>query len=79
VTMRKFMLVLAVAALVLPGLCARPAAAQDSQQSQANQAPPYTMPEYNAYQAAANEKDAKQRVKLRDDFVAKFPNSSLLN
>lgn len=78
-TMRKFMVVLAIlAALVLPGLCVRPAAAQAGQ-SQANQAPPYTMPEYNAYQAAANEKDAKQRVKLLDDFVAKFPNSSLLN
>lgn len=79
-TTRKFMAVLAVlAVLVLPGLCVRPAAAQDAQQSQANQAAPYTMPEYNAYQAAANEKDAKQRIKLLDDFVAKFPNSSLLN
>lgn len=77
--MRKFTVVLAVlAALVLPGLGTRPAAAQDAQQ--ANQASPsYTMPEYNAYQAAANEKDAKQRIKLLDDFVAKFPNSSLLN
>ncbi|MBI3405132.1 MAG: hypothetical protein HY046_06705, partial [Acidobacteria bacterium] len=40
--------------------------------------PTYTMPEYNAYQAAVNEKDARARVKLLDDFVAKYPASTLL-
>lgn len=39
---------------------------------------PYTMPEYNAYQAAAAEKDPTQQIKLLDDFVSKYPNSALL-
>ena len=76
--MRKSLTTLVVfSALVLWGAMTRPAAAQGAQQNQ-NAAPQYTMPEYNAYQAAANEKDAKQRIKLLDDFVAKFPNSTLL-
>ena len=47
-------------------------------QQQASQQPNYTLAEYNAYQAAANEKDPRQRVKLLDDFVGKWPNSTLL-
>jgi tetratricopeptide (TPR) repeat protein len=39
---------------------------------------PYTMAEYNAYQAAAAEKNLTQQIKLLDDFVAKYPNSALL-
>jgi len=39
---------------------------------------PYTMAEYNAYQAAAAEKNAADQVKLLDDFVSKYPNSALL-
>ncbi|MGC2284912.1 MAG: hypothetical protein WA542_06670 [Candidatus Acidiferrum sp.] len=39
---------------------------------------PYTMAEYNAYQAAAAEKDPGQQIKLLDDFVSKYPNSALL-
>jgi tetratricopeptide (TPR) repeat protein len=42
------------------------------------QAPTYTMAEYNAYQAAANEKNAQQRIALLEDFVAKYPKSTLL-
>src|ERR1700736_751708 len=38
----------------------------------------YTMAEYNAYQAAANEKNPQQQIKLLDDFVSKYPNSALL-
>src|SRR5437868_10904069 len=38
----------------------------------------YTMAEYNAYQAAAAEKNPTQQIKLLDDFVAKYPNSALL-
>ena len=38
----------------------------------------YTMAEYNAYQAAAAEKNPAQQIKLLDDFVAKYPNSALL-
>ncbi len=36
------------------------------------------MPEYNAYQAAAAEKNPAQQIKLLDDFVSKYPNSALL-
>src|ERR1700722_12855237 len=39
---------------------------------------PYTMAEYNAYQAAAAEKNPANQVKLLDDFVSKYPNSALL-
>ncbi len=47
------------------------AAPQEKQQ-------PYTLAEYNAYQAAAKEPNPQQRIKLLDDFVAKFPQSELL-
>jgi tetratricopeptide (TPR) repeat protein len=63
-----------VVALGILAVPAHPAAAQD----QSSQAPPYTIPEYNAYQAARGETNAQNRVKLLDDFVAKFPNSTLL-
>lgn len=40
--------------------------------------PAYTPAEYNAYTACANEKVAQQRSRCLTDFVAKFPNSTLL-
>jgi tetratricopeptide (TPR) repeat protein len=40
--------------------------------------PPYTMAEYNAYQAAQATKDPAQQIKQLDDFVVKYPNSALL-
>ncbi len=40
--------------------------------------PAYTYAEYNAYQAAAKEKNPEQRIKLLDEFVSKFPKSTLL-
>ena len=52
-------------------LAARPAPQQSQQ-------PSYTLPEYNAEQAAAAEKDPAQKIKLLDAFVAQFPNSTLL-
>ncbi|HXW54496.1 MAG TPA: hypothetical protein VEJ67_02020 [Candidatus Cybelea sp.] len=52
-----------------------PAAAQEQQ---GQQKLGYTLPEYNAFQAANSEKDPAQRVKLLDDFVAKYPNSTLM-
>jgi hypothetical protein len=66
---------------VLVALClicinAAPLAAQDAA---AGGAPKYTMAEYNAYQAAAAEKNPAAQIKLLDDFVSKYPNSSLLN
>ena len=39
---------------------------------------PYTMPEYNTYVAAANEKNPAQQIKQLDDFVQRYPNSALL-
>jgi hypothetical protein len=53
-------------------------AAQDAGASGGSQQK-YTMAEYNAYTAAANEKDAAAQLKALDDFVAKYPNSNLLN
>jgi hypothetical protein len=44
----------------------------------AGAAPGYTLPEYNAYQAAHAETNPANKVKLLDDFVAKYPMSQLL-
>lgn len=67
-------LLIALVSLLLP---AWPAFAQ-AQQSDQNKAPAYTMPEYNAFQAAQSEKDSQGRIKYLDDFVSKYPNSTLL-
>ncbi len=40
--------------------------------------PQYTLAEYNAFQALNMEKNAAVKIKLLDDFTAKFPNSSLM-
>ena len=53
-----------------------PAGGQDSG---ASKAPPYTMAEYNAYQACAAEKVPATLIKCLDDFISKYPNSALLN
>ncbi len=53
-----------------------PAGGQDSG---VGKAPPYTMAEYNAYQACAGEKTPAAQIKCLDDFVSKYPNSTLLN
>jgi len=37
------------------------------------------MAEYNAWQAADAEKNPAAQIKMLDDFVAKYPNSALLN
>jgi len=65
------------AALGLIGLNAAPLAAQDAGAGGSQQK--YTMPEYNAWQAASAEKNPAAQLKLLDDFVAKYPNSALLN
>lgn len=67
-----------LAGLGLFGLNARPVAAQDAGAAGGSKQP-YTMAEYNAYTAAANEKNPAAQVKALDDFVAKYPNSNLLN
>ena len=66
-----------VSLLVMVGLSSRPATAQAAQQTQ-EQKPSYTIAEYNAFQACRGEKDPQARLKLLDDFVAKFPNSTLM-
>ena len=68
--------------LGLMGMNAAPLAAQGATQGATGGAAPqqkYTVAEYNAYTAAANEKNPQAQSKLLDDFVAKYPNSSLLN
>ncbi|MGB6428969.1 MAG: hypothetical protein WBF06_00165 [Candidatus Acidiferrales bacterium] len=59
------------------GLVASAAQGQSAAPAQ-QAAPAYTLAEYNAYQAAAADKDPAQRVKDLDDFVSKFPNSALM-
>ena len=39
---------------------------------------PYTMPEYNSYQACAQDKSPASQVKCFEDFFTKYPNSALL-
>jgi hypothetical protein len=67
-----------LAALCLLCLSVKPAAAQDAAGGGGSK-PAYTMAEYNAYTAAANEKNPAAQLKALDDFVAKYPSSSLLN
>src|SRR3984885_15116635 len=75
--MRKFLgIIAALGVLIALSLSAQPAAAQD--QADANKAPAYTMPEYNGFQACHAETNAQMRVKCLDDFVSKFPNSTLM-
>src|SRR5208283_3695785 len=67
--------------LVLAALgltCTPNAPAQDAAAAGGSQQK-YTMAEYNSYQAAAAEKNPAAQIKLLDDFVAKYPNSALLN
>jgi len=68
--------VILTAAVWMAGF-ARPVAAQAAA-AQDQQKPAYTIPEYNAFQAANAEKDPTAKLKLLDDFVSKFPNSTLL-
>ena len=63
-----------LALAIAVGLPARPAAAQGQQE----QKPAYTLAEYNAYQAANAETNPENRIKLLDDFMMKYPMSTLL-
>jgi len=64
--------------MLLLGVGAAAAWAAPQQQAQPAAKPAYTLAEYNAYQAAHNEQNAAQRMKLLDDFVMKYPMSALL-
>jgi hypothetical protein len=59
--------------------CTPSAPAQDAAAAGGAKQQPYTMAEYNSYQAAAAEKNPAAQIKLLDDFVAKYPASALLN
>lgn len=59
-------------------LSARPQATGGAQDNSAQNAPKYTMPEYNAEQACAQEKNPATQITCLNDFVAKYPNSALL-
>jgi tetratricopeptide (TPR) repeat protein len=65
-----------IIALVLFCAPARPVSAFVQQQQDAK--PTYTIPEYNAFQAARAETNPANRIKLLDDFVSKFPASTLM-
>src|SRR5713101_5298128 len=80
---RKWLLMVAGWLVVSVVVCAvAPAAGaipQEKPQEKPQDKPPaYTLPEYNAYQAAAKEANPQQRIRLLDDFVAKYPSSALL-
>jgi tetratricopeptide (TPR) repeat protein len=64
---------LAIALWMFGGAVAAGGAPQDQQQK-----PNYTLAEYNAYQAAHNEKDPQAKIKSLDDFVSKYPMSALI-
>src|ERR1700757_2610901 len=53
-------------------LWAAPQAAQDQAK------PGYSLAEYNQYQAADKEANPQQKIKLLDDFVKAYPNSTLM-
>lgn len=74
----RFSLFLAAAALVVS--YSVPAAANPAPQEEGQQQkkPGYTLPEYNAFEAANSEKDPQARLKLLDAFVEKYPNSTLM-
>jgi len=72
----KWVSVAFVAAALMMSAGASWAAPQEQQQQQAK--PNYTLAEYNAYQAAHNEKDPQMKLKALDDFVMKYPGSALL-
>lgn len=74
--MRKWVVANAIVWLAAALVCCSPlrASAQDEQASKT----PYTLPEYNAYQAAAGQTDPQAKIQALDDFVSKFPNSALL-
>jgi len=60
------------------GTRAQAAQAPPAGQEAGGAKPQYTMAEYNAYQAAAAEKNPAQQVKALDDFASKYPNSALM-
>lgn len=67
----------AVLALTLGGSAYAQTQAAPAQEGGATKQP-YTIAEYNSYQACAAEKVPAQLVKCLDDFTSKYPNSALM-
>src|SRR5580693_7447489 len=76
--MRKHFSILGMILAVLVCLPARSANAQAAAPAQQDTKPAYTMAEYNAFQAANSEKDPLTKIKLLDDFISKYPTSTLM-
>jgi predicted negative regulator of RcsB-dependent stress response len=77
--MRKWFAANGIAWLLGAMLCiAAPSAFAQDQQDQAPKKTPYTLAEYNAYQAAQGQTDPNAKIQGLDDFSNKFPNSSLM-
>ena len=77
--MRKWFAANGIAWLLAAMLCvAAPRAFAQDQQDQAPKKTPYTLAEYNAYQAAQGQTDPNAKIQALDDFTTKFPNSSLM-
>lgn len=75
---RRVASLVSVAALCLSLVLITGTRSEAQQTPAQNQQPQYTMPEYNAEQACASEKNPATQVKCLDDFVSKYPNSALL-
>jgi len=65
-------------AMILAGGVFGAANAQEAAKQEPAKKEQYTMAEYNTYKAAADEKNLPQQIKLLDDFVQRYPSSSLL-
>jgi len=77
--MRKWFAANGIAWLLGAMLCiAAPSAFAQDPQDQAPKKTPYTLAEYNAYQAAQGQTDPNAKIQGLDDFSNKFPNSSLM-
>jgi hypothetical protein len=78
---RKWFAALGVIVTMLLPLClsTRTAAARGQAAGQQAAQPAYTPAEYNAYIAAQKTTDPQQRLTMLTDFLAKYPNSSLLS
>jgi hypothetical protein len=67
---------LAALGLILGSACVAKAQAAAQDAGAAKQA--YTVPEYNAYQACAGDKNPTSQIRCLDDFTSKYTNSALL-
>lgn len=76
---RKLSGIALVAALCLIFGNGRNLQAQAPASGQDSGAGKYTLAEYNAYKACEGETNAAAKIRCLDDFVAKYPNSALLN